>query len=56
MCDGSVRSITDLIDYSVYCRIMTPEGDKVGNPGSSAVDTPMRNWQSVKVGANDLER
>lgn len=42
--DGSVRSLSQEIDYNVFYRLMTPRGADTGLP-----------WQSVPINAQDLQ-
>jgi prepilin-type processing-associated H-X9-DG protein len=62
MCDGSSRFLSEMIDYSVFCRIMTPDGAKALQPGDTNADATtapnpaLRQWQNAKVNAGDLER
>ena len=38
-CDGTVRTLNDSIDESVYLRLMTPDGTRLR--GAFAVETPL---------------
>jgi prepilin-type N-terminal cleavage/methylation domain-containing protein/prepilin-type processing-associated H-X9-DG protein len=39
-CDGHTRTISQDIDYSVFCMMMSPYGQFINTPGQTAVDDP----------------
>jgi prepilin-type N-terminal cleavage/methylation domain-containing protein/prepilin-type processing-associated H-X9-DG protein len=46
--DGSVKFIAESVDYTVYARLMTSNGRKAKQPGSTAAgDTPA--WQATPI-------
>jgi prepilin-type N-terminal cleavage/methylation domain-containing protein len=57
-CDGSTRFISGMIQYTVYCRLMTSNGAKTKDPGTNnrspwnAMTTP-NSWQEVALDEDD---
>lgn len=51
-CDGSVRFISDDIDYRTYCLLMTSHGRRARHPAdttSSTADLPQPDWQDEPI-------
>lgn len=55
MCDGSVRFISDSVNYSVYALLMTSKGRAAYTPGATpAAPVPQPTWQKAKLDGIDF--
>lgn len=55
-CDGSVKFLSEDIDYRVYCRLMTPYGAAATEPGTTTPTVGVAPWIGLPVSEQDLER
>jgi len=54
MGDGSVKSISETLDYDVYCLLMTMQGKKYQEPGCAVRDSNVVTAQSLRLNESDF--
>jgi prepilin-type processing-associated H-X9-DG protein len=54
MVDGSVKFMSETLDYGVYCRLMSMHGVKYQEPGTNIVVPAVLNIQSTRLNETDF--